>query len=79
MPGTLTTLPDLATSFSHLKLSVDLGNILHDSVFAETVRKGAKNNLKETIQMIKDQCRDGNYSGMERIIGYELLTRVMLA
>lgn len=78
MPGTLTSLPNLASSFGLLKLSIDLMNINHDSIFAESVRQGAKDNLRETIQMIKDQAAD-NYPLTCDIIGYELLNRVMLA
>lgn len=71
-------LADLSHSFGLLKLSLDLMNVNHDSVFADAVRTGAKENLKETIRMVCMQA-DDNFSLVADIIGYDLLTRVIAA
>lgn len=75
--STTCKLPNLASSLGLLKLSLDLMNVTHDSIFAEAVRTGSKNNLRETISMIKMQAAD-NYPMVRDIIGQELLNRVLV-
>ncbi len=70
-----TTLPDLAASASKLKLVMDLMGIQHQSVFAEAIRNGAKDNPKACIAMIKSQAHD-NRALVAEIVGEELLGRI---
>lgn len=71
----ITTLPDLAASASKLKLVMDLMSIQHQSVFAEAIRNGAKDNPKACIDMIRAQAHD-NRKLVADIIGVGLLIRI---
>lgn len=72
----LMELPDIAKSFQHIKLVIDLEAIPQNSVFAIAIIRGIKENkANEVIQMIKEQAQD-NRNLVAEIIGEKLLTQI---
>lgn len=71
------TLPDLAASFSLMKLQDELAGIPGDSFLACVIRDGALTNMRETIKMIKDQCaHPSSRPGMVRVVGEDLIIKI---
>lgn len=50
-----------------------LASINHDSIMADVIRSGSLTNIRQTLQMIKDQVRDGNRVAVVDIIGEQTL------
>lgn len=53
-----------------------LMNLPGDSIFAISVRNGAKENLDSCLDMIRSQAFD-NYNIVQSIIGNKLLTEIL--
>jgi len=59
-----------------LALRSDLMTLPGNSIFAQSIRKGAVDDLNGVVEMIQSQSRD-NYKLTEEIIGEELLKQIV--
>jgi hypothetical protein len=74
---TLGEFPNLAESFSKLKIAIELNKAsYHNSIFGMAIKKGLDgHNLNGVLQMIRDQAKD-NRPLVADIVGENLLLEI---